>query len=291
AELIGLVPGARFADVTSDTLLSVPLDLAVGGTAANFAIAAVEHFAEVHLIGRVGTDPVADLISAGLAAAGVHGHLIRDPACSSGLAAVLRDADPHRQRGTRLMLISPNSANIGLTAAEIDPLADVLAGMDALVADGYAMLSEPRRSATLQAMAIVAAAGGQVIFDVVPHDSFRRYDIAELHRLTASATIIIAEVRTLCGFLGAIDQGGYYDLDRAVAALPDLIAAFGDRTLFLRFGFGNANETLHVEPGRDHQHRHTRYTDTAETVGFGDRLAARELSEYLSALASRESNP
>jgi sugar/nucleoside kinase (ribokinase family) len=280
-ELIAAVPGLRFADATTDVLRFTPLTMVVGGTAANFARAAVPYFAEVHLFGRVGTDPMAPVIRAGLDTAGVHAHLIRDPGRPSGMAVVVRDGDPAVPHGNRLLLVRAGSANTGLTTAELADHKPLLAGMDALVVDGYATLTEPRRSACLDAMRLVESTGGAVLFDVVPHDSYRRYDLAELRRLTASATIVVGEVRTLCGFFGVqIDKGGC-DLSRVRALLPTLVAEFGDRALFLRFGLGDIDESLRVMCGAPARYRHTGYQDTSEPTGFGDRLTAAELAEYL----------
>lgn len=290
-EAVGTAPGLRFAEVTSDRLAEADLSLSLGGTAANFACAAARHFAEVHLLGRVGDDAAGDLIGARLAAAGVRAHLTRDPDRPSGLAVVLRDGDAVTPLGTRLLLVRPGSANTSLSAEEIMRERELLSTMDALVVDGYATLAEPRRSACRRAMSVVAEAGGVVVFDVVPHDSYRRYGMAELRRNIAHASLVIGEVRTLNGFLGMIDHDGAYDRERVERVLPSLVEAFGDRALFLRFGLGNADESLCVLPGRPPEYRRTGYRDTPKPTGFGDRLTALELERYLPVLIGPRSGP
>jgi sugar/nucleoside kinase (ribokinase family) len=258
----------------------------VGGTAANFARAAVPFFAEVHLLGRVGIDPVGEIITAVLSASGVRTHLSRDPDRPSGLSVVLRDDDPAAPCGIRLLLVGPDSANTTLTVTDLAEHHALLVGVDALVVDGYAMLAEPRRSACLYAMDMVSAAGGIVLFDVVPHDSFRLYGLSELQRLTSAVAVIVAEARTLGGFLGADDYDSRYDLEKVRTMLPAFAEAFGERALFLRFGLRNSDESLCVLPDAPPRYRRTGYRDTTEPDGFGDRLTVAELVEHLPSLIS-----
>ena len=288
-EVVASLPELRYAELTADTLCRVPIAMGAGGTAVNFACAAAERFTEVHLIGRVGIDRTALIATGGLDEAGVICHLVQDPGRPTGLAVVLRDADPARPKGTRLLLVQRDSANRGLTTAEVEAHRSLLMNVDALVVDGYAMLAEPRRSACLHAMEIVATAGGVVVFDVVPHDSYRRYDLVELNRLCLDAAVLVAEVGTLCGFLGYEPHPDGFDRAQVEAVLPSLCEAFPGRALFLRFGIGNADESLCVLPGRPPRYRRTGYVQTREPTGFGDRLTADELAEFLPVLSGRTS--
>ena len=90
----------RLRDVGADRLTSVGVDIALGGSAANFAFAAARRFDEVTLGGRVGDDAFGAYAVGELEAAGVRCRVRRTPAMPTGLAMYQRDSSSEGARGS-----------------------------------------------------------------------------------------------------------------------------------------------------------------------------------------------
>jgi sugar/nucleoside kinase (ribokinase family) len=96
-----------------------------GGTAVNAAIAATEAGADATVIGRVGLDPAAELVSAALAERNIGARLARDPGLPTGTAVSLASS-----------VVANRGANARLSPGDIpDPLEG-----DALLVSGFALL-------------------------------------------------------------------------------------------------------------------------------------------------------
>ncbi|MBS2963340.1 hypothetical protein KGA66_09810 [Actinocrinis puniceicyclus] len=280
-EITGRI-GERFADIHRNRLVYAPLGLAIGGTAANFALAAGGAFTKVRLLGAIGEDRLGELVERELREAGVDARLQRAPDLPTGLAVGIRDARPGG--GTRLLMVRPASANCALDRAHLAANAPCLTDTDFLVADGYSMLGEPRRSAVLGALSAAACGGVHVVFDLVPHDCYRFADLDEVHGWLRDVHTAITEVDTIRRLLG-LDRGddgpGRTSLGRVLATLEPLTETLPGRNFFLRFGRDNANESLVFRPGRKPVHTFTGYSRTANLHAFGDRLTIRQMVKHL----------
>jgi sugar/nucleoside kinase (ribokinase family) len=280
-EVWATVPDVRFRQLSSDVLRYADVQFAVKGTAAGFALAAVDSFDRVHIIGRVGRDVLGELVEQELMASGIICHLVRDPVRSTGLAVALRDEDKHADRGLRVMVVKPNTANHGLEISDITECRGLLESADLLVADGYCMLEEPRRSSCLKAMEMARAAGTLVAFDLVPHDCYNRHSLDDMRVISRDVHVLIAEVRTLHGLLGVPNFERLYTRDDAIWALERLRSELGDRAYFVRFGVGNLEESLCTVPGRPAVYQRTGYREAEDPAGYGDRISASELFHHL----------
>jgi sugar/nucleoside kinase (ribokinase family) len=276
AEIVGEFD-RRFVDVDRDVLSYGPVRLRVGGTAANLAFAARDHFDDVLLAGVVGDDPIADSLDGVLRGAGIRTRLRRKPGVASGLAIYVRDGGVDGT-GVRLLLVGQPSALPLFDGRDAEGLRPELAGADFLVVDGYAFRSPLRRAATLAIMAWARQGRTEVVYDVVPHDCFRWQTLAQLQRDTHDATIIVVEARTLNALAGEPWSDGDTDLDAALRAGQTGREAFAGRRIYLRFGVGNIDETLLMRPTGPADRYSTGYSSTDEPRGFGDRLLAGELS-------------
>jgi sugar/nucleoside kinase (ribokinase family) len=108
-------PGARVHD---DVVIRA------GGTAVNAAIAAADAGAAATVVGRVGSDPSAELVSAALAERGISARLARDPSLPTGTAVALGPS-----------VVANRGANARLSSRDIpDPLDG-----DALLVSGFAL--------------------------------------------------------------------------------------------------------------------------------------------------------
>jgi sugar/nucleoside kinase (ribokinase family) len=160
-----------FSRIEDDLLAYGPLTMRIGGTAPNFASAACGLFEPVHVLGCVGADELGLWAEQSLKNMGVDARLRRDPSLPTGLAVSIRDSTA--SGGLRLLLVRSDNASRMLDGTHIASNVETLTGADFFVTDGYSLLREPRRRATLAAMRTAATDGAQVVVDVVPHDCYR----------------------------------------------------------------------------------------------------------------------
>lgn len=108
-----------------------------GGTAVNAAIAAAEAGATATVVGRVGSDPSAELVSAALAERGIAARLARDPELPTGTAVALGPS-----------VVANRGANARLSSRDIlDPLEG-----DALLVSGFALFQNGSAEAARAAL-------------------------------------------------------------------------------------------------------------------------------------------
>ncbi|WP_329391662.1 carbohydrate kinase family protein [Streptomyces sp. NBC_01716] len=276
-EVTGVI-APRFGALTGDHLTSAPLKVHVGGTAANFAIAARAHFRRVRLVGVVGTDEQGSWAESALRSCGVDTRLFRSPGRPTGTVVAIRDGGT--QQGSRLMIASPGSANSALTSDHIASNGDVLADTDFIVADGYSLLSEPRRSAVLEAMRRGSRAGAHVVLDLVPHHLETLISHEELRVWLTYASIVVCEAATARGLLGLPLPSGPLQLPAARETAEQLARAFPGRAFLLRFGFANIDQSLIRHPDGESTHHFTGFSEATDTYAFGDRLTAREIADH-----------
>lgn len=274
-EVDGTVPYA-FTDLTEDQLTYAPLRFDVGGTASNFSRAAVELFDEVTVVGCVGADAMGDVVIDQLTRAGITCDVSRASEHPTALAVYLRDASSTSPKGVRHLVIGSPSANQAFGPEEARHLIGAAADADFVVTDCYSMMSEPRRSHLLGALEQLATAPAKVVVDLVPHDCWRIFSQDDVDRFAAPADILIAEVRTVLAFAGE-PFTAEADLTAARRAAAQVQERWPTATCFLRFGHGNCDESLVVQPGSDPQVYETGYRSTTVPRGFGDRLTAHEL--------------
>jgi ribokinase len=137
-----LIPLVRFAavgDVMVDVVCSelpapetrvhAGLSIRAGGSALNAAAAAVSAGASASVVGRIGTDPAADLVAAEVGELGIEAHLARDPDLPTGIAVSL-GADPSSPS-----VVANRGANARLSPEDIPERLEA----DALFVSGFAL--------------------------------------------------------------------------------------------------------------------------------------------------------
>ena len=164
-----------------------------GGSAANTAMALARMGISTSLVARVGPDAWADSICACLDQVGVgRGGVQRDPAVMTGLMHVVVTPDSERT------MLGHRGANVYLDPNQIDE--PELAGARLLHLSGYALLSDPQRSAALRALEIACRYGLTVSLDpgmAAPHQA-----LGEIRGLLPHVDILLpslAEARQLTG--------------------------------------------------------------------------------------------
>lgn len=258
------------------------ISLALAGTGPGMARALVRHFDDVRLLGALGRDIGSDLLGRLLHDEPFECVLFGKSDTRVGTAVVLRDTRPEPAHGDRIAVVSrgPNDA---ITEADILGVRDTFEAADLLCVDGYGLLSEPRRTATLRAMRLASEAGCDVFLDLVPHDLFRHWSLDDCRRLAANATIIGTSGTTLAHLLD-VPWPGMKPVDRPTALHVAELATsrIGPKTYLVHFGEGHCTNTIAYRAGA----MWTEQTDYPhipphEVAGFGDRLNARELSKLV----------
>lgn len=166
-----------------------------GGKGHNQALAAARLGAPVAMVGRVGDDDAGRGLRAGLADAGVDVSQLRAVAgARTGTAVCLLD-----DAGQVAIVVVPG-ANATVDAATADGAADLLAGARVLLLQG-----EVAVAASVQAAALVRAAGGTVIANPAPVPDDARTllaaaDIVVVNRVEAAALGLTASDRVVVTF-------------------------------------------------------------------------------------------
>lgn len=280
-DIVIRLPDGALADRTNDVFVEAPMTIRAAGTGASFALAAASAFEQVHLFGRVGDDDIAEAIVKELKHPAISLHVARDTQKPSRVVLILREG-PLGMPGRRVMIPRTDVANSALTEDDLSGLHDGASHADVVLVDGYSYLQEPARTSISRAAARLASDGRRVAFDVVPHNLYSRWSLAELLSVLRPASIVIAEVVTLLRFIGLNDQARTADAVREL--VPRLRKVLGPRTLMLRFGVGQIDQSMVVWPDGSTRHRKTGYAVTDDPAGFGDRLTAAELVEVLDRL-------
>jgi sugar/nucleoside kinase (ribokinase family) len=269
-----------FSALDRDCLTYRAIKTSVGGTAANLAVAAKKFFSEVNVIGRLGEDALGEQIRRLFTDKHVSLLCSPLPGRTTGVSLYIRDAAPIHSHGIRLLMID-RGANPLIDITEIERNRAAISSSNALFVDGYCFVNEPRRSAADLALDIARDAGVLVAFDLVPHDAYRVFTLEEVSHWLKKAAMIITEVRTIRRVVGLESDDVVTDLEVVEETRRVLKDMFGEKFFNLRFGDGNIDRSMLCRPGRGPELRWNHYVNTDEPRGFGDRLSAAELAEYL----------
>jgi 2-dehydro-3-deoxygluconokinase len=245
------------------------LDLSTGGAESNLAIGLSRLGHRVCWIGRVGADEFGALIRRTLAAEGIDGRILVDPAAPTGLMIKAR----RTTAVTQVTYYRGGSAGSRLCPQDVDP--DLITGARILYLTGITpALSPTARDAVRYAVAQARRAGVPVCLAL----NYRRalWDAvaarAELSELVALADIVFAgegEARIVA------DGDGVEDAARSLAAL-------GARTVIVTRG---ALGALAVTGGEVLTMPAYPVTEV-DPVGAGDAFAAGYLSGVLDGLSA-----
>lgn len=168
-----------------------------GGSAANTARALAWMGLEVSLISRVGSDPLAPSVLDQLAGAGVSpADLQRDPAAPTGLMYIVVTPD-----GERTML-GNRGANMWADPNQVRE--ESIRSSRLLHLSGYALLSDPQRSAAL--LALEMACRHDLIVTLDPGMSVPQAALDEMRALLPVIDVLLpnlAEAQRLTGLTSA----------------------------------------------------------------------------------------
>ncbi len=169
---VGRIPRA------GETILGGDFASTPGGKGANQAVGAARAGGAVTFIGRVGRDVFGDKALAGLAAEGINvDHVIRDPACPSGVALIYVD-----ENGENSIAVA-SGANARLLPADVKKLGRIFRSAGVLLLQ----LETPLKTVQAAAEAAVAA-GVPVILNPAPAQALPARLLAQVSVLTPNET-------------------------------------------------------------------------------------------------------
>ncbi|MGV8831634.1 MAG: 5-dehydro-2-deoxygluconokinase [Devosia sp.] len=147
-------PGTRTEDASQ-------MSVALGGSAANIAVALTRHGLQAALLTRVSDDAIGRYCTNKLVHYSVDTHHVTPVGgeARNSLAVVESRIEEHQS-----VIYRNGAADFDLSLQDIDRVD--FSNFDALISAGTALASEPSRSATFAAMERAGAAGMPVIFDV-----------------------------------------------------------------------------------------------------------------------------
>lgn len=183
-------PGTRTEDATQMTV-------ALGGSAANIAVALTRHGVQAALLTRVSDDAIGRFCINQLTRYGVDTRHVTPVGgeARNSLAVVESRIEDHQS-----VIYRNGAADFELSSEEIARVD--FARFDAFVSAGTALASEPSRSATFAAMQAARAAGLPVIFDV----DYRPYSWPS----AAVAADVYSRAGALCDIIvGNDDEFGF----------------------------------------------------------------------------------
>lgn len=232
---------------------------APGGSAANAAAWLASLGVEVHLVGRVGGDPIGEHLEAGLREAGVRVHLTRDPSLPTGRVFVLVDGSGERT------MITDRGAGEALGPKDLPP--GLFAPGSHLHLTGYLFSGGCRREAALEALRLARRADMSVSVDPSSVTLLRSVGPERFLRWTAGADLAFPNLPE-----GALLSGR--EEPEAVAAA--LLAHY--RAVVLKLGPGGA---LYADREGRRERLSAPRVGRADATGAGDALCAGFLAARL----------
>jgi ribokinase len=141
---VGSIPGE------GETVLAAGAAVFAGGKGANQALQAARLGARVRMVGRVGRDPLGELVVGSLTAAGVDiGGVAADGKETTGLATILIE-----RSGTNRIVVAPG-ANERLSPEDVERCGDLIAGARLLLCQLEVPLETVERAVALAALGSV----------------------------------------------------------------------------------------------------------------------------------------
>jgi sugar/nucleoside kinase (ribokinase family) len=280
AELMASLKDHQFIQIIKDSLIYSDITVSAGGTAANFALEAVSHFRTVNLLGHLGNDVFGSFVRDTLVQQGIHVCCEQSPDTKTAVAIYLRDVSNFATNGVRLLLVD-RGANRLHNVRQVERYRATICQSDLFYADGYCLMEEPRRSATLYAMTLAHTSNVVVAFDLVPHDAYRYFSLDDFKQWVQLMDVLIVEVRGIRAMLGLPWEEEIHDPQKAYDTWAVFEEKFPGKDVYLQFGAGNIDESLLCRSGHMPEWRANGYVGNSKPRGFGDRLAAANLAAYV----------
>jgi 2-dehydro-3-deoxygluconokinase len=260
-ETMALMGSTGFGPLQHERTMS----LGIGGSESNVAIGLSRLGVETTWIGKVGTDPLGDLVLRELAAEGVRVLAVRDPEAPTSLMVKER----RTSTDTRVWYYRRGNAGGRLRIDEVD--FDVIRNASLLHLTGISpALSEGMAETTFEAIRVAKDAGVRVSFDL----NFRS-KLWSREQARESYLSIIPQADLV--FAGDDEAAIAVGEAEAPVHFAHQLVALGAGAAVVKRG---ANGAVAVVAGREYEREAIR-VNVVDTVGAGDAFVAGYLAEYL----------
>ena len=277
--------GSMFTELSNDRISFSPARAEISGTAVNVAKEAAKLFREVTVISKIGSDGFTAAIRQHINSLGVRSKLILDPELGNGVVVIVRDENPDRPGGVRLLISGAPAPSHGLHTNDVDTFKTDLVAADLVYFDGYSIIRPASATAIARVLDIIATSNGLACVDLVPHNLYDYLSADELRPYLRSVNCIITEARTVAGLLKLPHDYpfAYADTRRLLPALDEYVPECP--YWILRYGLGDMEETLMYRRDMLCRGYNTGYAtaNSVDRAGYGDKIAVQELAELLSA--------
>lgn len=260
-ETMALLGSTRYGPLQHNHTMT----LGIGGSESNVAIALSRLGADATWIGRVGSDPLGDLIVREIAAEGVTVIAIRDPEAPTGLMLKER----RTTTDTRVWYYRRGNAGSRLSVRDIDPA--VIRGAALLHVTGISLaLSDDMSEAIAEAIRWAKDAGVVVSIDLNFRGSLwtRTEAAAAYGRIVPLADIVFAGDDEAAILVGESDDP---------AQLAERLVALGAGQAIIKLGAKGAVAVIDEAAYR----QEAVPVDVVDTIGAGDAFVAGYLADYL----------
>ena len=270
---------SRAFPVHSDSYEVQPIEVALGGTAGNFAAAAAGRLEDVSCIAAVGVDAWTTSLRQSLNALGVRAELFEVPV-SNALVISIRGRGESEGQRRRLLISAEESPHRHLTQQHVKVAAALIESSDVLVSDTYFLQSQTSAQSLLDALRVAAGGGTKVVLDILPHDLGRNHDASFIAPYVAHANVVVVEARTLSALTRS--EAPWEVSGRLSPSYIERARDIQPRAVWLvRWGTANIGMTTRIEPDGMVWEYSTTYPIEPEKHGFGDRLLVQELAAGL----------
>ncbi|WP_329094380.1 PfkB family carbohydrate kinase [Actinomadura citrea] len=272
-----------FGGVLYDHLEFTPIDSVLSGTAINFAKQAVRWFGAVRVISRIGQDLHTEEIVSYLSRLATSRTLSISAGAPNGRTIVLRDRDARR-----ILIAGDTSPIQDLSTSDIQRAEGDIALSDAAFADGYLMLAERSRAALLAALRTANDNGTVFCLDLVPHDMEKYLSLDGIRPILERSDIIVSQARTLATLIGLSNEYPYKEQNFG-ELIPGLAELSEKACWYLRHGDHDIGKVTVCQGGREISRYNTGFDKERSMAGFGDRITAAEIHDYLSRQRTKSS--
>jgi ribokinase len=256
-----------------ETIFSGPMAIHPGGKSANQASSCAHLGQRTHMLGAVGDDANADMLTDELAKAGVMTSGIERVEGPSGSTVIVVD-----RHGENFVVVS-RGANASVTPAYVRRHKDVIVSAAVL-----GLCLESPMDTVVEAAEIAAAAGTRVILNISPMPSQR--DAVALERLIGLADVIIMNEHETAQFLGrdsAIDIDDDWNAVRRELAgkgLHHVVVTLGGQGSVVMTGDGDRAGDGMMSDGDDDGIVHVPAVSVTpvDTTGAGDSFMGATLA-------------
>lgn len=190
------------------------VELAAGGSAANFAVWVARYSHASGFIGRVGNDFLGHALAEELESEGVQPFIVFDPECGTGRVGVIVSEDGERD------MICDRRANTRLSPDDIP--CEAIRKARWLHISGYAFFEPGPAAAARRAMETALAAGVPISVDPAAYSFINAVGRGDFLKLCSGATVILPnldEGRAMTGFANPLDIAKSLAEDFPVVAL------------------------------------------------------------------------